>query len=164
MKHTIWSNVINVEDWKDDIKEQYPDIDENEIYEVAYRENEVYFDDEKANLDKELGNNIVIVADLGLWNGRRAAHKFVGTNLNSVFSGTCGDYVTWYVEDGEIKCEDSHHDGTNYYVYRLLKPNISQFEFEEFAYENTMKEAVDKYTEPLGRYVAEIYGWEEKDD
>ena len=57
--YTIWTNDINVEDWKDDIKEQYPDIDEDEIYEVAYRENEIYFDDEKANLDKELGNNIV---------------------------------------------------------------------------------------------------------
>lgn len=167
MKHIIWTSDIDYKNWKDELEEQYPDSEgysEDDRINFMYEVNNDYFDDEKANLNKELGNNIIIVADLGLWDGRRAAHKFVGTNLNSVFSGMCGDYVTWYVEDGEIKCEDSHHDGTNHYVYRLLKPNISQFEFEEFAYENTMKEAVDKYTEPLGRYVAEIYGWEEKND
>lgn len=164
MKNVIWSNVIDVEFWRDDIEEMYPDIDEDEIYEAAYRENEMYLDDEKANLDKELGNDIVIIADLGLWDGRHAAHKFTGSNLNCIFSDTCGDYVSWYVDGEEVKCDDSHHDGTNCYTYRVLKPGVSHFEFDEYIYEKSMKEAIEKYTEPLGHYVTEIYGWEEKHD
>ena len=160
MEHIIWTNNIDIKDWEDDIKEQYPDADESKIYEIAYQENELYLDDKKSNLNKKLGNDIVILADLGHWYGRRSAHKFLGTNLNDIFSYTCGDFVTWYVEDNEVKCKDSHHDGTNYYVYRTLKPGVSKFEFEEEAY-GSFKEAVEKYTEPLGHLVKEIYGWEE---
>ena len=78
------------------------------------------------------------------------------TNLNDISSETCGDYVTWYVEDGEIKCDDIHHDGTNHYTYRVLKDGISEYEADELLYDG---EDIDKFTEKLGHYVDEIYGW-----
>lgn len=169
MKHIIWSNELNFEEWKDDLAIQYPDeegYDDDERYRLMEEINDGYYEDEMITLNKEFGRDIIAVANLGLWNGRRLSYITVGTNLNSVLTYRCGEYVTWYVDEDEVKCIDKHHDGTNYYTYRLLNEGIGQFEFNEYAYEHSLKEAVEKYTKPIGHYVAEIYGinLEEKND
>lgn len=162
MKHIIWTSDINFEDWRDDLKSEYPDYSNEELDNLASELNNDYYFDERANLNKELGSPIIMIADVGLWTGRREGYKILNsTNLNACLTGSCGDFVTWYVEGDEVKCEDIHHDGTNYYTYRVLK-NISPREFEELAFENFRK-ALEK-TEPLGHYVCEIYGWREDND
>ena len=159
-KHAIWSNNIDIEDWQNDIKEWYGDdeLTDDEIYNLAYENNMDNLEADKCNLSKELGRDIVIIGQLGLWNGVRKAWKYAnGTNLNDIFNGTCGDYVTWYVdENGEVCCEDIHHDGTNYYTYRLVKEGISRWEFDE---EMALGTNIDELTDKLGKYVADIYGW-----
>ena len=158
-KRIIWTNDIDIEDWREDIKEWYDDeeLTDDEIWDLALRQNAEYLEDEKANLNKELGRTIVVIGTLGLWNGTRHGWKFLkGTNLNNIFGETCGDYVTWYVEDEDICCEDIHHDGTNHYVYRVIKDDISDWEFGELMAEGT---DIDTITEKIGHYVAEIYGW-----
>jgi hypothetical protein len=165
MKHIIWSNELNYEDWQDDLESQYPDeegYDEEDRIRLMHEINDEYLLDEKITLDKELGHNIILVANLGLWNGRRMAYRVVGTNINDIFTYSCGDYVTWYIEDDEVKCKDVHHDGTNLYTYRVLKSNIDQFEFDEYACEHSTLEAVKKYTKPIGKYVKDIYGLQEE--
>lgn len=155
----IWTNNIDIEDWRDDIKEWYDDeeLTDDEIYEFASRENDENLECERANLNKELGKTIVMFGTLGLWNGTRTGWKLLkGTNLNDIFSGTCGDYVTWYVEDGDIRCEDIHHDGTNHYTYRTIKEDLSDWEFEELLAEG---KPIDELTEKLGHYASEVYGW-----
>ena len=160
MKHTIWSNTYEtIEALEKDILEDKESFltDEEHSWACACQLNDDYLNDERANLDKELGRTIVVIANLGLWNGRRNGWKLTNsTNLNGIFEGTCGDYVTWYVEDGEIKCDDTHHDGTNHYTYRVLKDDISDWEFEELMAEG---KDIDELTEKLGHYVDEIYGW-----
>lgn len=158
-KRIIWTNDIDIEDYRDSYNELYPDMEftDDTLYDWAYEDNMFQLDCEKSNLDKELGNNLVIIANLGLWYGRRNGWKVLkGTNLNDIFEGTKGDYITWYVEDGEVKCDDIHHDGTNHYTYRVLKDGVDRFEFEEAMYDG---EDIDKYTVKLGKYVAEVYGW-----
>lgn len=159
MKHIIWTNILDYEDWKDDLEEQYPD---EEGYKTEDRMrlmdeiNDEYLEDEKANLDKELKNNIVVFADLGLWDGRRTGYIILdSTNLNSIFSNRCGDITEWYVEGDDIKCADSHHDGTNIYTYRMLKDNIDEDDF----YGHFVQDVYKNMTEPIGHYVAEIYGF-----
>ena len=159
-KRIIWTSDIDIEDWEEDIKEWYPDeeLTDDEIWDIAQETNSGYLDDERANLDKNIGKSIVIIANLGLWNGRRSAWKLLNsTNLKDIFS-FCEDRPTWYVEDGEIKCDDIHHDGTNHYTYRAIKDGISDWEFEEMMCEG---KNVDELTEKLGHYVAEVYGWKE---
>ena len=163
MKHIIWSNSYEtIEALEKDIlenKEDFPLVDKECSWSYASDLNDDYLSDERANLYKELGNNIVIIADLGLWNGRRRGWNVTSNcNLCSIFDNTCGEYVTWYVEDGEIKCDDVHHDGTNHYTYRILKDGISEWEFEELMAEG---KDIEKYTEKIGHYVSEIYGWTE---
>lgn len=79
------------------------------------------FDDEVGNLHKELDNRIIVIADLGLWNGRHSGYKVIGSNLNDImYQSTDGNYKVWF--DGHnIKAKDSHHDGYNYYEFREIK-------------------------------------------
>lgn len=165
MKHIIWTNELDYEDWKDDLEEQYPGEEgytENDRVRLMYEINDDYLSDEVYNLNKELGRKIVVFADLGLWNGRRKGYTFLpNTNLNEIFSSACGDYVTWYVEGEDIKCDDCHHDGTNHYTYRLMKDEYDEDDF----YGKFLPDVMKEMTEPLGHYVAEIYGFElEKDN
>ena len=162
MRYEIWSNDLDYADWKDDLESHYPNIEgftEDDRIRIMYEINDEYLEDEQELLNMELNQPVVIVAELGLWNGIRKAYKFMrGTNLNDIFKTSVGDYVTWYVEDEELKCDDTHHDGTNHYTYRLLKPEYSMFDFQEYATEISGNAATEKFTEPLGHFVTEIYG------
>lgn len=161
MKHIIWTNDLDYNDWKYDLEADYPDLTESERISLMYEINDEYLEDERANMNKELYRPIVMIGSIERWDGRRAGIKFLkGTNLNDCLSGTCGDYIEWYVENHDIQCNDAHHDGTNHYIYRALR-DITPDEFEEYAAEHSFVEAIEKYTEPLGHYVAEIYGFEE---
>ena len=162
MRHTIWSSEIDYEnDWKEFMDEDYPELSDDEKYYAALDINGEYLNDEIDNLDKELDNNIVVFANLGLWNGRHAACKISkSSNLNDIFNYCCGDYVTWYVEDEDVKCDDTHHDGTNHYIFRMLKPGLNEYDFDEVA-EESFDLAMEKCTVPIGHYVQEIYGWKE---
>lgn len=161
MKHIIWTNDLNYDDWKDSLEEDYPELSEEQRINLMYEINDEYFSDEQSNLDKNLDGEIVVIGTLGLWDGKKYGYKIIKEkNLSAVMEGNFCDNLTWYVEDDEVMCKDVHHDGTNYYVYRMLK--IDSYDFEEYAWEHTLQDAVEKYTEPLGHYVKEIYGLEEK--
>ena len=76
-RHIIWTNDLDYDDWKADLESEYPDLTENERYELMHEINGDYLDDERVNLNIQLSCPILIVADLGLWNGHRMAYKEV---------------------------------------------------------------------------------------
>ena len=66
-KHLIWSNFdLDYEDWRTDLEEQYPELTEDERMMLMYDINNGYLDDERANLNIQLDQPILIIADLGL--------------------------------------------------------------------------------------------------
>ena len=74
-RHIIWSNYnLDFEDWRDDLEEQYPGLPESELVSLMYDINSSYLDDERVNLDIQLNSPILVVADLGLWYGRRSGY------------------------------------------------------------------------------------------
>jgi len=161
----IWSNEY------DDIKALQKDLIEEEglaesdaLYR-AYELNDEYLYDERANLNIHVGEDIIAIADLGLWNGRRQGYKLLKSdNIRDCLSGTCGDYIKWYVDDlGDLCCDDSHHDGTNNYLYRSWKPGLSETAKENFLekiYEGKATRAdITRCTRRLGDYIARVYGW-----
>ena len=101
MEHIIWSNTdINVADYADFLQEEYPEVtDPDKQYELCCEMNYAYLDDEKANLDIELPNPIICIADLGRWNGRCMGYKMIesGNIADCLWDGEC-DYCTWYVD------------------------------------------------------------------
>ena len=75
-KHLIWSNyALDYEDWKDDLEAEYPDLSEDDRMALMYEINSDYLDDERVNLNIQLSQPILVIADLGLWTGRRIGYK-----------------------------------------------------------------------------------------
>jgi hypothetical protein len=169
-KHTIWSNIdLNIEDWRGGYKE-YLEIndmddadpnDEDAIYEWMNETNDMYFDDEYANLNKKIDGRILVIADLGLWNGRKPAYKILGDNVHDIlYSGTY-DYTEWYGDGYNIHCTTHHHDGTNHYLYRVIREdrNIDNLLDAIYNGEEITSSKLNYYTKSLYKNVAEIYGW-----
>ena len=156
--HTIWSNETNQ---IDKMMQDDPEL----IWDTACELNAEYLEDERANLNIEVGDEILIIASLGLWDGRKMAYKLLHkTNIKDCLTGTCGDYVTWFVDDrGDLMCRDIHHDGTNIYTYRAWKPGITETQKENFCekvYQGTAtRKDITRYTRKIGTYVADVYGW-----
>ena len=161
-KHIIWSNRdLNIEDWKDFLEEEHPEVDdEYEQYELVANLNAQYLDDEYANLNKPTDGRILVIADLGLWHGRRQGYKILNRNVNNIFS-TGEDYTEWYSDGYNIKAIASHHDGTNFYEYRVIREdrNIDKLLDAIYNGEEITRKKLNYYTKSLHPYVAKVYGW-----
>lgn len=163
--HLIWSNYyIDYEDWGEDLEGDYPDLTEDERYRKMLEINSDYLDDERDNLNIQLSQPILVIADLGLWYGRRQGYKEIesGNIRDCLYSNY--DYTTWYVDkQGDLRCDDVHHDGTNHYLYRVFKDNTTdeqREDLEEKLFCGTATPAdIDLVTDRLGDEIAKVYGW-----
>lgn len=167
-KHVIWSDMdINPENWKDAYKEDAElngwneDIeDETNLWEYIYDTLGRYLDDERMNLNKETEGRILVIADLGFWDGRKPAYKILPKNVSEILSDDA-DYVEWYSDGYNIKATAVHHDGTNYYEYRIIREdrNIQNLLDAIYNGEEITRKKLNYYTKSLHPYVAKIYGW-----
>ena len=168
IKHVIWTNdnLDYERDWKDFIESEHPDLSEDERVQLMYELNNMYLDDERINLHIDMHRELIAIGDLGLWYGRRMGYRVIaGTCISDFLSGTCGDYVTWYIDElGDFCCKDCHHDGTNYYTYRVFKPVVTQSQKQALKvklYEGTAtRRDVTRDTERLGDAIANVYGFQ----
>ena len=165
-KRTVWSNIdLNLKDWIDDLREEFPDYSEDEYYAEMVERNDGYFDDERANLNIPVDEDIVILADIGRWNGRFKGYKVLDSgNLSFCLSSDC-DMCEWYVDrEGEFRSRHVHHDGTDFLCYRKFKAGLSEDDKEEFLDKvycgKATQEDIDRVTEKLGIMVGQVYGWE----
>ena len=163
-RHVIWSNDLDYDDWKDDLEEQYPELSENERVTLMYEINGDYLDDERSNLDIQLSRPILVIGDLGLWNGRRMGYKEIqsGNIRDCLYSDT--DYVTWFVDrNGDFRCDAIHHDGTNHYLYRVYKDGVSETQIdnlkEKIYYGKATRSDIVRVTRRLGDDIAKVYGF-----
>lgn len=168
-KFTIWSSDVNLEDWRDDLLEEHPDYTDDELYELACEINDEYLDDEIINLrSAETYEPILVIADLGLWYGRRPAYielrnvSTIGDALQKVIGvNHCDIYVD---ERGDLCCREAHHDGTNYQMLRTWKHNTSATQrenlLEKIRKGTATRRDITRVTEKLGDKIARVYGWE----
>lgn len=167
-KNILWSSEINIDDWREDIiYELGADCTEADIYEEAEERNRLDLDDMRENLNIQMDNQIIVIGDLGLWNGRVTGYKMIESgNLKDCFVTQCSGMseITWFIDtDGNLRASESHHDGTNYYLYRVVKQDVSETELNDFQakiYDAQMTaEDLEKYTASLGDTVAKVYGF-----
>lgn len=129
-----------------------------------YERNGEYLDDERMNLDIQLDKPILVIGDLGLWNGRYSGYREIKNgNIKDCLYSEC-DYVTWYVDKlGDMRCDAVHHDGTNHYLYRTYKDGVSDAQIEnlkEKIYRGTVTRAdITRITHRLGDEIGKVYGW-----
>lgn len=164
MKHIIWSNMnLNLDDWRDDILCDNPGFDEDDCYMAMIEMNADYLDDERINLNKEMAGDILIIADIGRWDGRYSGYREMNSRniADCLYLDRDCDYGEWYVEDGDMRGVEAHHDGRNYMRYRVWKPGVEHDELLDKLYNGTATEDdIQKYTYSIAPYVCSVYGWE----
>ena len=81
--HIIWSDQIDYEDWREDMESEYPDENEQWRIDRAYEINDAYLDDERCNLNIQLSRPIIVIGDIGRWNGRVMGYKEIKSGTAS---------------------------------------------------------------------------------
>lgn len=172
-RHIIWGNVnLDLDDWREDMKEQLsengyaPDeITEDRLYEEMLETNSSYLDDERDNLNIQETQPIIVIANLGRWNGRFQGYKMIesGNIKDCLYSDT--DYTEWYVDKlGDLRAEAIHHDGTNRYLYRAFKDNVTPEQIERLQdkiYSGiATRSDITRVTKRLGDDIGKVYGWD----
>lgn len=174
-KNIIWSNYnLNLADWCNSIKEMWeingidPSTKREEDYiDEMYLLNSEYLNDERRNLDIMTAGRIIAIADIGTWNGRKTGYKlFDRHNIKACLSFESGcDYGMWWVDSfNNLRSMQTHHDGTNYILYREIKPEVTSDQLDCFCWRiyrgiATSKD-ITKYTRSLGKTIKNVYGWD----
>jgi hypothetical protein len=174
MKHIIWSDmdVINDESLeyaKETLLDCYEEeeITDDRLEEFLYQDNSDMFDYEVDDLSsvEETAGEIIAIADMGLWNGRRTGYKLLDSRKVSdcLTKITHYDFNEFYVDEhGELRSTHVHHDGTNHVLYRSLKPELTYEQVDEFTSSLYYGKEVDidEYTDKVGTLVAKFCGWD----
>ena len=168
-KRVIWSNIdIDFDQWKEDLIEarsndwlaSMENISDDEVWNWAHHMLDQYLEDEIMNLNVETEGRILAIADLGLWDGRRCGYRILGTNVNNIFN-IREDYSEYYSDGHNIKAICTHHDGTNYIEYRVIREdrNIDNLLNDIYNGKEITRKKLNYYTKSLHSYVAKVYGW-----
>lgn len=163
--YTIWSGDPDFENWKEDLAENYPDKEEYELRDLMYEINAEYLEDERANLRVSLGAPIIRIDDNGRWNGRFNGCGLIESGMISDCLYSNLDIATWYVDElGDLRCDAVHHDGTNHYLYRVFKPNVTEEQVRNLqmkvCFGTATRQDITRYTSRLGDAIAHVYGWD----
>lgn len=161
----IWSNeCLDWDNWSEAFGEDYSNLTEEEKYRLMEERNGDYLDDERRNLDIRVGAPILILADIGRWDGRHTGYREIesGCIKDCLYSQLDG--VAWYVDtQGDLRMDGYHHDGHNYYLYRKYRQGVSEEakeNFKEKILDHTLtKRDIDRVTERLGDDIAKVYGF-----
>ena len=167
-KHLIWSDFdLDYEDWRKFLEDEYPELTEDERMMLMHEINGGYLDDERANLNIQLDQPILIIADLGLWTGRHMGYKEItsGNIRDCLYGDRDTDFATWYVDRlGDLRCDAIHHDGTNHYLYRTYKPGVRESQIdllkEKLYYGTATRADITRITRRLGDEIGKVYGWD----
>lgn len=122
--------------------------------------NNINFEADYYNLEAILSNlnvsdEIIVIADLGLWNGKRIGYKILDNDASSIINGI--DYYEYpeieMNDNNELYAIDAHHDGTNYYRFRVWRSRVSEKSKEKFLdsiyYGEVSENDITKYTKAL---------------
>ena len=168
-KRIIWNNTdIDFDEWKECFIEYqrengypYPEeVTNNDVWNFIFESLDNQLDDERWNLNVETDGRILVIADLGFWDGRKQGYKILKGKVSDILYDDA-DYIEWYGDGHNIKATASHHDGTNYYEYRVIREdrNIQNLLDAIYSGEEITRKKLNYYTKSLYPYVAKVYGW-----
>ena len=122
-----------------------------------------WFGDELSQLASvDEGYGLIAIADLGRWNGRFSGYKEI-KQLCTVMYSSC-DYERVYVDtNGDLRKEESHHDGSNSILYRYWKDGLTDEQKENFLQKiydgKCTSKDITRYTRKAGLGIANAMGW-----
>lgn len=155
-----WDEALDY--YRDEWKEQSEDpCDDTVLMELIYEADRLQFDDERIRLNKVLDGEILVIADLGRWNGRFQGYKVIGRNLQDILSAIGDDEAHFYSDGKNIRADGYNHDGHSYYLFRVVKAGVDISALLDDIYngEEISPRRLGYYTKSLAPYVASVYGW-----
>ena len=133
-KNMIWS--YDTSNWDEEemrnmYEECYEETPSDETLQQYISDvNSDYLGDVKSEIDfyenKHEKKEYIVLADLGLWNGRFDGGKII-TGLWNAISKCFEDYNEIYEEKGRLKVTAHHHDVTNYFQIKELTEKGEKF-------------------------------------
>lgn len=157
-----------IEDYKEEMgitDEKDMDLSDNHIADYHYEMTELWLQDEKENLNIEVEGQLIAIAELNLWNGKKIGYKLIGgNNVKNIFTIANGyDNGTFYCDRYNVCADLKHHDGTNYVTFREIKSELSDMQVDNFLEKiyvgNVTSKDISRYTKSLRTEVADVYGW-----
>ena len=164
-EYVIWSNeYLDWADWQEAFDGEFDHCSEEEKFQLMNNLNNDYLEDDRREMDVSVGSPIIIIADIGKWDGRHTGYRILESGNLKDCLYTELDGVAWYVDNkGDFRMDGFHHDGHNYYLYRKFKEGIDDDVREDFCekiLEHTLtEEDIEAVTERLGDDIAKIYGF-----
>lgn len=168
-KYMIWESDPWLEDeeiqnLREDCPDELADASDDEVREFYACLNQDYLDDERANLGVPVSGDILCIADLGFWHGRRQGYKIIQAKVvaDILYSHVDGmSEIEFYSDGYNIRATESHHDGTNFYLFREIREgvNIDNLTDRIYSGEKISASMLNRYTKSLHPYVAQVYGW-----
>lgn len=138
------------------------EITEEQITQEVYDDIDMDYDCEITNLDVTLNGRILVIANIGRWNGRVNGYKILGNNLNEVVSCSIGcDEKEVYCDGFNVRATGYHHDGRNHVEFREIREdrNIDVLLNKIYDNEPISRREINYYTRSLRPYVKQIYGF-----
>lgn len=162
-KYIIWSSKCDYADWQDYLEEEHPDLTDEERFMKMHEINGDYLEDVRDNLNIQLSRPVLVIADFGRWNGRFSGYREIqsGNIRDCLYS----EYdATWYIDKhGDLRCDATHHDGTNHYLYRTYKDGVTDERIENLKNKihdgKCTREDITRVTRRLGDDIAKVYGF-----
>lgn len=120
---------------------------------------------EERNLEPlDEGGGLVVLASLGLWNGKSNGVHEIRSLENSLYIMPSCDFRTLYVDsNGDLRFEGSHHDGSNSCLIRYWKDGTTEDQknllMDKWIFGKAAKSDISRYTRKAGLKIAEMYGW-----
>lgn len=157
----LCTNRINIDDYSEFLKEyNYHKLSEEEQLDICRVQKMFELSALRKDFNIKTDNQLIIIADLGRWNGRIVAYKILGTrNINTIFpTGTSSD-IEIYFDGYNIKAIDRHHDGVNYYEYREIRneENIGNLIQRIQTGQPLNRNLINRYTKSIAPEVCKVF-------
>lgn len=140
-------------------------VKDTDVYEFHAQNASEWFSDERDNLDVSVGENILAIAYVGLWNGTRKGYKELSYKLHNIFNvwDSC-DEIKLYCDRYDVRGVGIHHDGRNTVLFRRWKDNVSDANKERvmnalYYNKDNADALVKRYTRSICSDVKKVYGW-----
>ena len=167
MKHLIWSSEVDINDWKEDYKDAIANgiiTEETDIEDYVNNYIKDSLENEIVNLDIPLEGKILVIGDLGLWNGRKSGYKIIEKrNINAILTSNHEGEIEFFSDGKNIKAICHHHDGINHYEYREIREeqinNIDYLLNRLYHQLPVTRQMINRYTKSIAPRVNKVYGW-----
>ena len=100
-------------------------------------------------------NSLVVTGTIARWDGPKPAFG-IRKSLKDLFEAFTGNGCVLYIKDGELRGENHHHDGIDYYTFYTCKKGVNP-EFTRFRYID--QKSISDDVESLVPALVKHFGW-----